>query len=261
MKLETLPLVVLLALVSWASGETTSGDWTYVIENGGATITASTAIGDVTIPSELGGYVVKKVGRYGSTVSGLNTSVFGDRNTSVTSVTIGNGVTSVGEYAFANCLGLTSVTMASSVTNIGKEAFYQCTGLASLFIPDSVTRIGDSAFFGCTGLTSVSIPGSVTRIGDSAFELCTGLISVDIPNSVTSIGGRAFDGWSGLTSVIIGNGVASIGESAFETHSRLTSVIIPYYTVVGPLAFSESVTLIRDYTSLFGVKQQFFCKS
>jgi hypothetical protein len=252
MKLATLPLVVLLALVSWASGETTSGDWTYVIENGGATITASTAIGDVTIPSELGGYAVKKVGRYGSTVSGLNTSVFGDRNTSVTSVTIGNGVTSVGEYAFANCLGLTSVTMASSVTNIGKEAFYQCTGLTSLVIPDSVTRIGDSAFFGCTGLTSVSIPGSVTRIGDSAFELCTGLTSVDIPNSVTSIGGRAFDGWSGLTSVIIGNGVASIGESAFETHSRLASVIIPYYTVVGPLAFSESVTLIRDYTSLFG---------
>jgi hypothetical protein len=47
-------------MVSWASGPAvTDGDWTYIVENGGATITASTATGDVTIPSELGGYAVK----------------------------------------------------------------------------------------------------------------------------------------------------------------------------------------------------------
>ena len=81
MRLATLPLVVLLALVSWASGQITEGDWTYVVENGGATITASTATGDVTIPSELGGYAVKRVGPGWSTI-------LGSGNTSVTSVSI-----------------------------------------------------------------------------------------------------------------------------------------------------------------------------
>lgn len=81
MKLATLPLVVLLAMVSWASGQAvTDGDWTYIVENGGATITASTATGDVTIPSELGGYAVKKVGN--------GEPIFGYNNTSVTSVSI-----------------------------------------------------------------------------------------------------------------------------------------------------------------------------
>ena len=81
MRLATLPLVVLLAMVSWASGQITEGDWTYVVENGGATITASTATGDVTIPSELGGYAVKRVGPGWSTI-------LGSGNTSVTSVSI-----------------------------------------------------------------------------------------------------------------------------------------------------------------------------
>ena len=81
MKLAPLPLVVLLAMVSWASGQVTEGQWTYIVENGGATITASTATGDVTIPSELGGYAVKRVGPGWSTI-------LGSGNTSVTSVSI-----------------------------------------------------------------------------------------------------------------------------------------------------------------------------
>lgn len=88
MRLATLPLVVLLAMVSWASGQITEGDWTYVVENGGATITASTATGDVTIPSELGGYAVKRVGPGWSTI-------LGSGNTSVTSVSIPPNLTLV----------------------------------------------------------------------------------------------------------------------------------------------------------------------
>ena len=90
----------------------------------------------------------------------------------MTSVTIPNSVTSIGEYAFLGCSGLTSVTIPNSVTSIGGAAFYDCSGLTSVTIPNSVTSIGGGAFRGCSGLTSVTIPNSVTSIGDKAFWNC-----------------------------------------------------------------------------------------
>ena len=73
---------------------------------------------------------------------------------------------------------MTSITIPNSVTSIGEVAFGYCTGLTSVTIGNSVTNIGDYAFFGCTGLTSVTIPNSVTSIGEAAFAYCPGLTSV-----------------------------------------------------------------------------------
>ena len=79
---------------------------------------------------------------------------------------------SIGSSAFSGCSGLTSVTIGNSVTSIGYTAFYNCNSLTSVTIGNSVTSIGQSAFWGCTGLTSVTIPNSVTSIGSSAFSGC-----------------------------------------------------------------------------------------
>ena len=89
-------------------------------------------------------------------------------------------VTSIGNYAFADCSSLTSITIPSSVTSIGFEAFLGCSGLTSITIPNSVTSIRHFAFWGCSGLTSVTIPNSVTSIGDGAFYNCSSLTSVHI---------------------------------------------------------------------------------
>ena len=113
-----------------------------------------------------------------------------------------------------------------SVTTIGQQAFSDCIGLTSITIPNSVTEIGPQAFLRCTGLTSVTIPNSVTTIGIGAFYLCTGLTSVTIPNSVTTIDEQAFCSCSGLTSVIIGNSVKTIGNEAFRDCTGLTRVNI-----------------------------------
>ena len=134
---------------------------------------------------------------------------------SLTSVTIPNSVTSIGEFTFLLCRGLTSVTIGSSVTSIGIGAFSQCRGLTSVTIPNSVAAIGSSAFSGCASLTSVTIPNSLTAIGYSVFSGCASLTSVTIPNSVTSIGQNAFSNCTGLTSVTIPNSVTSIGQDAF----------------------------------------------
>ena len=144
--------------------------------------------------------------------------------TGLTSVTIGNSVTSIGGDAFYDCYGLTSVTIGEGVTNIGGYAFYNCSGLTSVTIPESVTYIGDGAFYNCSGLTSVTIGESVTSIGDEAFYRCTGLTSITIPDSVTSICRYAFEDCSGLTSVTIGAGVTSIGSEAFLYCYKLVEV-------------------------------------
>ena len=144
----------------------------------------------------------------------------------IKTVSIENGVTSIGKYAFDYCSNLTSVTIPNSVKSIGDSAFRSC-GLTSITIPNSVKSIGDYAFDSCSSLTSVTIPNSVTSIGASAFYSCSNLESVTIPNSVTSIGEYAFEACSSLRSVTIPDSVTSIGESAFCYCSNLTSVTIP----------------------------------
>ncbi len=162
---------------------------------------------------------------------------------SIKSIVIEDGVTSIGDYAFWYC-NLTSVTIPNSVTSIGSSAFFYCNDLISVTIPNSVTNIGESAFYNCSGLTSVTIGNSVTSIGNYAFDGCSGLTSVTIPNSVTSIGEYAFEGCSGLTSVTIGNSVTSIGDYAFSRCSGLTSVTIPNsVTSIGEYAFSGCSSL------------------
>ncbi len=144
----------------------------------------------------------------------------------LTSITIPDSVTSIGNRAFNNCTGLTSITIPDSVMSIGSYAFNNCTGLTGITIPDSVTSIGEYAFSGCKGLTSIKISNSVTSIDYNAFSYCSGVMSIVIPDSVTSIGEYAFLNCTGLTSVTIGKGVTSIDRTAFGNHSELASIIV-----------------------------------
>ena len=119
----------------------------------------------------------------------------------LTEYTIPDGVTTIGEDAFAYCDRLTSITIPDSVTTIGQWAFGGCSSLKSVTIGDSVTTIGETAFGECSSLTSVTLPDSVTTIRSCAFSGCSSLTSITIPDSVTTIGEWAFGGCSSLTSV------------------------------------------------------------
>ena len=183
------------------------------------------------IPSEYNGYRVKRIG-----------VMYNIKN--VKSVTIAEGVTSIGNRAFSDCSKLTSIEIPSSVTSIGASTFRNCSSLTSIKIPEGVTSIGNYAFSKCSNLTSIEIPSSVTRIGDEAFDSCSSLTSINIPEGVTSIGNDAFAGCRKLTSIEIPSSVTIIGTNAFFACISLTSINIPEgVTSIGASTFSSCSSL------------------
>ena len=176
-------------------------------------------------------------------IGAFGLSGYPNLNFQLTSVTIGNSVTTIGDGAFV-LNKLTSVTIPDSVTTIGRLAFAE-NELTNVVIGNSVTEIGYSAF--SSGQSSSSLPpGYLDLIGNQ-------LTSVTIPDSVITIGERAFSN-NQLTSVVIGNSVTTIGDTAFS-NNQLTSMVIPdSVTTIGQSAFSynqlTSVTIGNSVTEI-----------
>lgn len=126
------------------------------------------------------------------------------RNTAITSfneLQYFTGLQGIGERAFNGCSSLTSVTIPDGVTIIDVAAFNGCENLISVTIPDGVTTIGGYAFGNCSSLTSVTIPNTVITIEEAAFRFCSSLTSITIPDSVANIYQLVFNGCSKLTSI------------------------------------------------------------
>ncbi|QEJ95750.1 leucine-rich repeat protein [Treponema phagedenis] len=171
----------------------------------------------------------------------------------LTSLTLPDGLTSIGIGAFVDCSGLTSIDLSActKLTSIEWGAFYDCSGLTSIdlsactkltsieyntfagcsgltsiTLPDGLTSIEYNTFAGCSGLTSITLPDGLTSIEYDTFSGCSGLTSIDLSacTKLTSIGNGAFYDCSGLTSITLPDGLTSIGHYAFEGCSKLTSV-------------------------------------
>jgi hypothetical protein len=82
---------------------------------------------------------------------------------------VGNGVTSIGNYAFESCSHLSGLILGSSVASIGGYAFDSCTSLTNVTLPASLTSIGNYAFAYCTSLTAVNFQGNAPSAGSSSF--------------------------------------------------------------------------------------------
>lgn len=159
----------------------------------------------------------------GKPVKYISDSAFKDCE-NITSITIHNGILSIGASAFEGCKSLTNVVIPNSVTSIGDSAFRNCYSLTSITIPNSVTNVGESVFLGCGSLTSVTLSNNMKSIPKQMFYSCKSLKSVTIPNSVTSIYRGAFAFCNSLTSITIPKSVNYIGELALANNDSLTSI-------------------------------------
>lgn len=182
-------------------------------------------------------------------------------SSSIQTVVIEDGVTSIGNFAFWNCTSLTTVDLSNAETleTIGDSAFWNCTNLKTVTFPagSQLTDIGDAAF-ASSGLTEITLPASVTTIGNSAFA-STKLTSITIPAGVTTIGNAVFASTK-LTSIAIPEGVKTIGNGAFEDCTSLGTVDLSRATqleTIGNYAFAStkltsiiipaSVTAIEEF--------------
>ena len=220
---------------------------------------------------------------------------------------IKNNTNCIAEYAFYNCYSLTSVTIPDGITTIGNEMFRYCTKLDSITIPKTVTSISDSSFadcqqliiYGFTGSTAdsyassngipfVSLDGFMPnyidggQCGDNAYwelysngkmiisgtgdmrgyasntSITTGSFvrEVEIVPGITSVGNYAFHEYFGLTNIIIPDSVTSIGRDAFYDCNSLVNLTIPdSVTSIGNYAFGmcsrlESMTIPDSVTSI-----------
>ncbi len=148
---------------------------------------------------------------------------------SLTSVTIPDSVTSIGEYAFASCRKITEIEIPSCVTNIASSAFRFCDNLKSVVIPEGVKSLEDSLFEGCSRLTNVVFSSKLNYIGSYVFYDCKALQleSVSIPEEQKAVNAYTFYGCRNLRHVTIPSGIECIDEGAFEGCEKLEDVILP----------------------------------
>ena len=209
----------------------------------------------------------------GDSVTSIGEGVFEDFS-SLETVTFGetSQLTSIGSYAFYNCRSLTSITIPDSVTSIGNYAFFNCSSLETVNFGENsiLTSIGERTFYSCSSLTSITIPESVTGIENYAFYDCSSLETVTFgeTSQLTSIGGEAFYNCRSLTSITIPDSVTSIGNSAFSYCSSLETVNFgenSQLTSIGRHAFSRcsslnSITIPESVTSI-GERAFYNCSS
>ena len=187
-------------------------------------------------------------------------------NKSLTKVTIGDNVTSIGSNAFSGCSSLASITIPNSVTTIGNDAFNGCSSLASLTLGNGVTSIGDCAFNGCVGLKELIIADSQNAlclgssdpgcgygdiidgiwVGKGLFyglQLETLYIGRNLTHENAGSGDPYLHFWdcTKLKTVEIGNYVTEISHGSFYGCSSLTEITIPEgVTSIGINAFNNS---------------------
>ena len=130
---------------------------------------------------------------------------------SLEEVTLPEGLTYLGNYAFFGAAKLKSITLPGTLTT------------KSITLPGTLTTIGIGAFDGCAGLTDITIPSNVKTIKEGAFG-ATGLTSVTLSDNLETLGQGVFRGCPQLTSIHIPKSVKSMGAEMFGYCDALTCI-------------------------------------
>lgn len=160
-------------------------------------------------------------------------------NSKTTSITLPEGLETIGNAAFFFASGLTSLNLPDSIRSIGAMAL-NGVSKAPLTIPASVEFIGDSAFSG-SGVVDGDLPEGLTYLGDKAFSNCTGLTSITLPSTVETYGPNIFYGCSNVTYVELPQNMEKIPNGLLWSCTSLKRIYIPSSVrEIGNAAFYSS---------------------
>lgn len=162
---------------------------------------------------------------------------------------LSEGITSIGDWSFADCTALEKVHFPSTLKSVGERAFYNCIELDEILLPANVTKICSGAFNSCTQVKKVSLPAALTYIGESSFMNLPRLSALIIPENVNHIGNWAFFANSSMT------GLYFKGDVPGYIGNYIIAGINEEYTVYFADKYSES-WIKKDYfnpehTSIF----------
>ena len=142
-------------------------------------------------------------------------------------LTIPDGVTSIGEGAFADLSGLKTIIIPGTVIEIKRDAFRNNADLETVIIEEGVEVIGESAFEACGKLITVKLPESLIEIKTRAFYTCERLDNVKIPSNILSIDYYTFYNCSKLNKIELPNKLQTIRSNAFQYCINLEEIYIP----------------------------------
>jgi uncharacterized repeat protein (TIGR02543 family) len=189
-------------------------------------------------------------------------------------VSLPDGVISIGNGAFRMCTALTMLALPISLETIGENAFYFSYNMSIVSWPASLREIGASAFYSCWGLKSISFTAgsslqsignsafascselteailansSIISIGNSAFALCVKLGNITLPSTLTTIGNLAFDRCGKLASIVLPASLESMGSSVFKDCKILFGISIPNKVTQLSSGLFEGCDVLRNVT-------------
>ena len=232
-----------------------SGDMVYQASDDAATLVRYFGSDSkVDIPAELGGKPVTEIGEWAFAYY-----------SSLTEVTIPEGVTSIRAFAFRSCSSLTKAIIPEGVTSIGESAFQSCGSLTEVTIPKSVTSIEYFAFCDCGALATVYYGGTQEdwdALEKNIGEENTPLLNANIICAIQESNGFAYTvtgdeatitGYTGSAENIVipselgGKPVTAIADKAFEGYKNIVNIYIPKtIKAIGEDAFQNATSnLIR----------------
>ena len=239
----------------------------YHIENGEATIAVQdeNLSGNIVIPESISYdgnnyYVVRATnGAFQNTditsitlpnsITSLGNNCF-DACTNLISVKLPNNITSLGDNTFSNCRKLSSIKLPDTLTSLGKYCFSHCY-LTSLILPNSITTLEEGCFFGCENIETITLPTNITNLPELCFEYCKKLSKITLHEGITSLGISCFQGCTSLTSIILPKGITSLKTDCFHKCSNLITVTCQWENLDNVKAASDAFSSIFSEARLY----------
>lgn len=250
-------LAVSISVFADSSSGTLNGDISWTLdEDGNLEITGSGPIPDYSYNGSPFRNMSFSTVSVGSGITAVGNCTFHKCN-GLETVTLPEGLERIGGYAFSEISSLKSVDFPEGLKVIGNEAFSRCSSLESFILPDSVEELGEYACYQCPGITEVDLSDNIEIIPRYAFYDCTSLTSLHLPDNIKSINEYAFSGDSNISSIDLADGIENIGTCAFNGCRQVTSLTLPdslktignsafFYLSMRSLVIPDSVTELGE---------------